>query len=102
MNKLYVVAVHDARHLPASLRIAAEVRFATELERVLGDEAAVARVLHAWSDASERDPSELDAQTTTLAARWPGAVDAATRAGLRDLGDPGEARFEVRLDLSTH
>jgi hypothetical protein len=98
MSTPYTVALQDARDLPQRERIAAEVRFATELERRLGGADNVAQVYAAWVAASETDASQLDRETTTLAVRWPRAVDAAMRAGFDRLGDIGDARFTVRLE----
>jgi hypothetical protein len=98
MSTPYTVALQDARDLPQRDRIAAEVRFATELERRLGGAQGVAQVYAAWVAASETEASQLDCDTTTLAVRWPSAVDAALRAGFHRLGDIGDARFVVKLE----
>ena len=100
MNKPYTVALADAADLPVAHRISAEVRFITEIERALGGADEVALVYRAWLEASECQANDVDAQSAVLAVRWPKAMDAATRAGMRNLGDIGEAHFQLRLERS--
>jgi hypothetical protein len=97
MNKPYTVAIHEARDLSVRERIDAEVRFARALERSLGGEQAVADVYRSWISANESDAGDLDVQTAEMAVRWPRAADAATQAGLSNVG-MSEAYFEVRLE----
>lgn len=97
MEKPFTVALAEARDLPVSERIAAEVRFVREIERALGDADEVVRVYRAWVDASENDATNVDKATAMLASRWPKAAEGAHRAGFRDIGDIGEAHFEMRL-----
>lgn len=97
MGKPFVVALLEARDLPVAERINAEVRFLRELERALGGPNEVAAVYRAWIDASENDATNVDSNTAKQAVRWPKAAEAAHRAGFRDIGDIGEAHFEVRL-----
>ncbi|MDB5941862.1 MAG: hypothetical protein JWQ13_1428 [Ramlibacter sp.] len=98
MTKPYTVALNDAAELPVAERIAAEVRFIKEIERALGGADEVVRVYRAWIDASESDASELDGESASLAVRWPKAMTAAARAGMRNLGEMPEAHFELRLE----
>jgi hypothetical protein len=97
----YTVALQDGRDLPTRERIDAEVRFARELERVLGGEDGIAEVYRAWMEASESEANQIDTSTATKAVRWPRAFDAARQAGFSKLGDIGEAHFEVRLERHT-
>ena len=92
----FTVALVEAGDLPASERIAAEVRFVRELERALGTD-EVAQIYRAWVEASENDATNVDRATAMLAARWPKAAEAAQRAGFRDIGDIGETHFGIRL-----
>lgn len=96
MDKPYSVALQGIDDMPSNERIAAEVRFVKELEKSLGGADSVAAVYRAWMDASECDASELSAETSSLAVRWPKAFDVAQRAGLKNVGE-GDAHFEVRL-----
>jgi hypothetical protein len=98
MTRPYTVALRDAPELPSAERIAAEVRFIKEIERALGSAEDVARIYRAWVDASESVANELDAESASLAVRWPKAMTAATRAGLRNVSEMSEAHFELRLE----
>lgn len=93
----YLVALLDADTLPAGIRIAAETRFATVLERCLGGPGQVARTYRAWTAASECAATDLDKDTIEAAMRWPRAVDLACQAGLREIGELPAAHFEVKL-----
>lgn len=97
MSKPYTVALVDFRGLPAPHRIAAEVRYIRELERACGGPDEVSRIYQAWTEASESEANQLGGEVAALAVRWPRAADAAARAGFRDLGEVGEAYFEIRL-----
>jgi hypothetical protein len=94
----YTVALQDGRDLPTPERIDAEVRFARELERVLGGKEYVVQTYKAWIEVSESEASQIDRNTAISAARWPVAVNAARQAGVGRLGDIGDAHFEVRLE----
>jgi hypothetical protein len=96
MNKPYSVALQGVDAMPGSERISAEVRFIKELEKSLGSAEAVVAVYSAWQEASECDASELSAETSTLAIKWPKAFDVAQRAGLKNVGE-GDAHFEIHL-----
>ena len=95
----YTVALQHGRDLPTRERIDAEVRFASELERVLGGPEYVGETYRAWIEVSECQASQIDRNTAITAARWPVAVNAALQAGFSKLGDIGEAHFEFRLAL---
>ena len=96
MTQPYAVSLAGVECLPPAERISAEVRFVKDLERSLGSAEAVAAVYRAWLEASECEASELSAQTSTLAAKWPKAFDTAQRAGLKNIGE-GDAHFELHL-----
>ena len=92
MDKPYSVALQGVDGLPPAERIAAEVRFIKDLERSLGRADAVVAVYRAWQEASE-----LSAETSSLAVKWPKAFYTAQRAGLKNIGD-SDAHFELHLD----
>jgi len=96
MDKAYSVALQGVDGMPETERIAAEVRFIKELEKSLGSTDAVVEVYRAWLDASECDATELSAETSSLAVRWPKAFDVAQRAGLKNVGE-SDAHFELHL-----
>ncbi len=96
MDKPYSVALQGIDGMPSNERIAAEVRFIKALEKSLGSADAVVAVYRAWLDASECDATELTAETSSLAVRWPKAFDVAQRAGLKNVGE-GDAHFELHL-----
>ncbi|MES2972846.1 MAG: hypothetical protein V4757_04525 [Pseudomonadota bacterium] len=99
MTKPYSVALLDAAALPFAARVKAEGRYAAVLEMKLGGADEVAAVYRAWSDATESDPTMLDAHTAELAIRWPAAAKAADDAATRDLGHfEGIPHFQVRLE----
>jgi len=74
------------------------MRFASELERVLGGSELVAETYAAWVQVGQSEASQIDRNTAISAARWPVAMNAAMLAGLSKLGDIGEAHFEIRLE----
>jgi hypothetical protein len=74
------------------------VRFARELESVLGGAEYVVETYRAWTEVSESEASQIDRKTAMTAAHWPMALNAATRAAFRNLGDVGDARFVVLLE----
>lgn len=92
----YTVALL-ADGLPASERIAAELRFIGALERALGAPETVAKTYTAWIAASESQADEIDKRTAELAVRWPQVYQAAAQAGLRGVHGVQEAHFELRL-----
>ena len=96
MLKPYFVTLQGAEDLPPAERNSAEVRFIKELERSLGGEESVVEVYRAWSEAAEADASELDAETSSLAVKWPKAFNTAQRAGLNKIGEC-DAHFELLL-----
>jgi hypothetical protein len=98
MDKQYSVGLLGAEGLPPAERIAAEVRFIKELERSLASEDEVVKVYRAWREASECEASELSADTSSLAVRWPKAFDKAQRNGLKNIGE-SDAHFELQLEL---
>jgi hypothetical protein len=71
MLKPFSVSLQGVEDLPQAERISAEVRFIKELERSLGGEEDVVRVYRAWSEAAEDEAGELDAETSSLAVKWP-------------------------------
>jgi len=93
----YTVLLQAAHVLPASERIAAEIRFAAALERALGEPHDVAETLRAWRYASESPADQVDRLTAARAVRWPRAFEQAVRAGLAGLTVSTDARFEVKL-----
>jgi hypothetical protein len=97
MNKTYSVSLQGVEALPATERIAAEIRFIKELERSLGSEDSVVEVCRAWRDAGESEAGELSPETSSLAVKWPKAFNAAQRAGLKNIGE-GDAHFELHLE----
>lgn len=96
MDKPYSIALQGIDGMPGSERIGAEVRFIKELEKNLGGADAVVAVYRAWLDASACDASELSAETSSLAVKWPKAFSAAQRAGLKSVGE-GDGHFELHL-----
>lgn len=97
MDRLYQVALQDGEVLPGPERIAAEIRFISNLERSLGGVGEVCATYSAWVDASESQADQLDTATAARAVRWPQAFQAATRAGLQGVHGLHGAHFEVRL-----
>lgn len=90
----YAVRLADCPY-PTSdaVKVAAE-RFRRELDRQLG--ADVLQVMRAFQEASDSSETDLSKAEIALAKRWAKAYDAARSAGSRDLGDVGEAYFEVK------
>lgn len=97
MHKPYTVALLGAHNLPVRDRIEAEVRFARELERVLGGGEYVAESYAAWLRVNECEASHIDRETSISAARWPVAMNAAIQAGLSRLNNVS-SQFHVRLE----
>jgi hypothetical protein len=67
----YTVALQDGRDLPTRERIDAEVRFACELERVLGGEAYVVQTYGSRSANPRPARSTGTRQSAQLAGRSP-------------------------------
>ncbi|MET3517786.1 hypothetical protein ABIC63_005591 [Pseudacidovorax sp. 1753] len=81
---------------PADILRPAEARFLRKLERLLG--ADLAPALRAFEAAQDSSAEDLSKDEIRLASRWVSAYDKARQAGMRDLGETGEAYFAVRLD----
>lgn len=81
---------------PADILRSAEGRFMRELEKLLGDDLAPA--LRAFEAAQDSSAEDLSKDEIHMAGRWASAFDKARLAGMRELGDGGEAYFTVRLD----
>lgn len=81
---------------PVDILRSAESRFLRELERLLG--ADLAPALRAFEAAQDSSAEDLSKDEIRLASRWATAYDKARQAGMRDLGETGEAYFAVRLD----
>jgi hypothetical protein len=98
MTTPYTVRLVGAGILPVAARIAAEVRFLTELERILGGQNGVIR---AWGEGSALEqpglivPPETPQMTTT----WDEAFRAASVVAAGEA--PGAAfRFQVYADVN--
>ena len=91
----YTVTLVDFPSAPADVLRAAEARFGSALEKLLGDQ--VEPTLRAFQNASESSGNELSKDEVALAGTWQKAYEAAKLAGFRDLGESQEAYFEVRL-----
>ena len=92
----YTVALHDApADLPADAKIAAEARYARELEKAFGGAEQVAAALDAVLTLVGADVAS--AADKKLAARWQNASSTARDRALAQIGEVEEAYFEVRL-----
>ncbi|WP_295537535.1 hypothetical protein [uncultured Pseudacidovorax sp.] len=80
---------------PADLLRSAEARFLRELERLLGDD--LAHTLRAFEAVQDSSAEDLSKDEIREASRWAAAFDKARLAGMRELGDVGEAYFSVQL-----
>lgn len=100
MSNSFVMSFADGGTLPCLERIAAEIRFLTELERCLAGADEVTRTYRAWVDASESQANELSTGVAALAVQWPGAYQKAVAAGMRGVYGLEEAEFVVKLDRS--
>lgn len=97
MDKPYTVALIGWPELPAAAKIAAEVRFATEFERLLGgsDRVMPAWVEHEITVEEIRGPADMRPLETAYAQ----AIAAASDAGWRGLAErPLGAAFRVWTD----
>lgn len=81
---------------PADILKSAEGRFLRELEKLLGADSAPA--LRAFEVAQDSSAEDLTKEEIRLASKWADAFDKARLAGMRELGDGGEAYFTVRID----
>jgi hypothetical protein len=88
----YIVAVLDGGTLSPHQKIEAEVRFARELEHLLGGPEEVVRVCEAALHASSAQRSG-----SPVIQCWSDAVDAAASAARREVR-LRDIAFEVRLD----
>ena len=95
----YIVRFIDYAHPTADIVRVAEQRFRRELEKHLGDD--VLRAQRAYVSVTEASEADLTKEEVVLATRWVKAYDAARRAAYRDLGDTGEAYFDVRAKCMT-
>lgn len=92
----YIVALRDAPDsLPAAAKIAAETRYARELERALGGPDQVAAALDSIYSLEGADV--ITAADKKLAERWQRASTVARDRALAQIGEVEEAYFEVRL-----
>lgn len=91
----YTVAVASAATLTCSQRIELEVRFARELERILGGEDAV---VDAYSAALQVERAGVQAQTIMSAERWVKAIEVASATARKMVSSETEITFAVRLD----
>lgn len=81
---------------PVDILRHAEGRFLRELERLLGDDLGTA--FRAFDAAQDSSAEDLTKEEIRMASRWAEAFDRARLAGMRDLGDTGEAYFYVRVE----
>ena len=94
----YTVTLRDyPEELPARERIAAETRYAKELDKQLGGPEQVAAALDTMTNLEESPPEVVSPGDLTLLKAWGKASVAAKQAGFRDLGEGEGAYFEVRL-----
>lgn len=90
----YSVRLADCPHPTGDFVKVAEQRFRRELDRHLGD--AVLAAQRAYQTVTESSECDLAKEDVMLATRWAKAYDAARSAGSHNLGDVGEAYFEVK------
>lgn len=90
----YLVRLADCPYPTADAVKVAVERFRRELDKQLGAE--VLQVMRAFQEASDSSENDLSKAEIVQAKRWAKAYDAARSAGSRDLGDVGEAYFEVK------
>ena len=95
VESLYTVALRDApSSLPADARVAAEARYARELERALGGPEQVATTLDVVLSMEGSDM--VSAVDLEVAERWQKASSTARDRALSQIGEADEAYFEVR------
>jgi hypothetical protein len=93
----YTVSLRDyPGDVPAPHRIAAETRYARELEKQLGGSAQVVAALDTLSNLEDSPPEVVSPGDLALLRHWGRASVAAKQAGFRDLGEADGAYFEVR------
>ena len=91
----YTVALRDAPDsLPADAKIAAEARYARELEKAFGGAEQVAATLDAVLSLEGADV--VSGADKKLSARWQNASSTARDRALAQIGEVEEAYFEVR------
>ena len=101
MNTLppYAVSLKGWPELSTAQRIAAEIRYAVELERMLG---SPVKILEAWWEhyaALEVQDANMDANTPPLVSPWSWAEESAERAGWMGLENrPERAAFKVWVE----
>ncbi|NMM78842.1 hypothetical protein B2J88_48850 [Rhodococcus sp. SRB_17] len=94
----YTVTLRDyPEQLPATERIAAEARYARELEKQLGGPEQVAAALDTMASLEESPPQQLSPGDLTLLKAWGKASVAARQAGFRGLAEASSAYFDVWL-----
>lgn len=92
----YTVALRDAPvSLPVDAQIAAETRYARELERALGGPEQVAAALDVVLSLEGADM--ITAADKAMAEKWQKASGTARERALSPIGEVEEAYFEVRL-----
>lgn len=98
IESTYTVSLQDyPEQLPAKERIAAETRYAKELEKQLGGAEQVAAALATMNDLEQSPPDVVSPGDLTLLNAWGRASAAARQAGFRGLGEADGAFFEVQL-----
>lgn len=98
IESTYTVSLQDyPEQLPAKERIAAETRYAKELEKQLGGPEQVAAALATMNDLEQSPPDVASPGDLTLLNAWGRASTAARQAGFRGLGEADGAFFEVQL-----
>lgn len=95
-ESLYIVTLRDApSNLPEDAKLAAEARYARELERALGGQEQVASALDAVLSLEGADI--ITKADQALAERWQKASATARERALTQIGEVDEAYFDVRL-----
>ena len=95
-ESLYIVVLRDAPSgLPEDAKLAAEARYARELERALGGQEEVASTLDAVLSLEGADI--ITKADQALAERWQKASATARERALTQIGEVEEAYFDVRL-----
>jgi hypothetical protein len=89
----YTVTLVGVSNAQRDVVHAAEARFRIALDKALGDR--VVAVLKAFENARRSDANALTLGEMSLGGEWQKAYELARAAGLRGLGDTGEAHFKV-------
>ena len=98
IESTYTVSLQDyPEQLPAKERIAAETRYAKELEKQLGGPEQVTAALATMNDLEQSPPDVVSPGDLTLLNASGRASTAARQAGFRGLGEADGAFFEVQL-----